>query len=125
MVIEITIDYDKLTKDQQTQVGRQVQQIKRVMRKMGREQEAISIRQPKPEQVPTVKGFERIAGWAVGTVKPSHLETFLVQLGTDVCNLIFCQNCKVCPERAYRKDADYCRKALGQFCISDFPRGKR
>ena len=125
MVIDITIDYDKLTKDQQTQIGRQVQQIKRVMRKMGREQEAITIRQPKPEQEPTVKGFERITGWAVGSVRPMHLDAFVAQLGIDVCNMLLCGACKLCPAKLYRGDLDRCRKALGQYCMSDFPRGKR
>lgn len=125
MVIEIIIDNDHLTKEQQTQIGRQVQQIKRVMRKMGRDQEAVKIRQPKPDAEPTVKGFERILGWVTASVKPQHFDSFLSQLGTDVCNILFAGNCKVCPARTYHGDLDRCHKSLGQWCVTDFPKGHR
>lgn len=125
MVITITIDSDKLPKDLQTQVGKQVQQIKRIKTKLPKNQGAINICQAKPPVELTITGFERITGWAITQVKPDHLDAFLLQLGTDICNLLVCMNCKVCPVRAYRKDQDYCHKALGQFCLSRFPRGKK
>ncbi len=70
-------------------------------------------------------GIKKIQEWALGTVKPNHMNTFTQSIGTSICNLLFYHKCDICPAKKYKRNQDTCTSILGVYALTEFDKGEK
>ena len=78
-----------------------------------------------PAQDKRILGIKRIQEWALGSVRPHHMDMFVKSIGDSICNLLFYHRCDICPAKKHKRNQNTCTSLLGVYALTEFEKGEK